>query len=390
MCRRAYPHGAPCATPSLTGILGERIERLGPMRFSDFMTAALYEPDCGYYARKTHQIGRSGDFFTSVSVGPLFGEILARRMLREWLQSGSPSRWRIIECGAHDGTLAGDVLGALSPLDNKAFAALEYVICEPLPRLQAAQCAILSRYPERVRWVANPLELSADPLPGIAFGNELLDALPFHVVEWHDGSWLECRVALAPAGGFAWQTTAIDDPQLLAALAPLGGPFPDGYRTEVRTCYHAFLQPLALALPAGLMLWIDYGFARPDYYHPDRTEGTLRTFANHRAGVNPLENPGASDITAHVDFTAVAEAALALGGRPTEFRNQAAWLTATARNWLLEQDGNPQPAFARQFQTLTHPAHLGACFHILELAWNPAATPLDPPALARHLFATHP
>lgn len=388
MCGPAYPLGAPCATPSLAGILGERIERLGPLRFPDFMAAALYEPECGYYARKTRQIGRGGDFFTSVSVGPLFGEILARRMRREWQESGAPSRWRIIECGAHDGTLAGDILGALATLEPRAFAALEYVIPEPLPRLQAAQRATLRPYHARVRWVASPLELAAEPLPGIAFGNEVLDALPFHVVERRAGAWLERRVARGPAGGFSWQSAAIDDPRLLAALAPVGGDFPDGYRTEVRTCYDAFLQPLAGALQSGLMLWIDYGFARPDYYHPDRTAGTLRTFAKHQAGANPLENPGATDITAHVDFTAVAAAARALGGRPTEFRNQAAWLTAAARSWLLEQDGHPQPSFARQFQTLTHPAHLGACFHILELAWNPAATPRDAPALARHLFGT--
>lgn len=388
MCRQAYPLGAPCATPSLAGILGERIDRRGPMSFPDFMTAALYEPDCGYYAREIRQIGRGGDFFTSVSVGPLFGEILARRMLREWRDSGSPGRWRIIECGAHDGALAADVLGALAALDRQAFDALEYVIPEPLPRLQAAQRHTLQPYQERVRFIACPLELAAEPLPGIAFGNELLDALPFHVVEWRAGSWLECRVTRGPAGGFAWLITAIDDARLLAELAPLGGNFPDGYRTEVRTCYHALLQPLARALQSGLMIWIDYGFARPDYYHPDRTAGTLRTFANHQAGAYPLENPGACDITAHVDFTAVAAAALALGGRPTEFRNQAAWLTAAARAWLLEQDGNPQPSFARQFQTLTHPAHLGACFHVLELAWNPAATPRDAPTLAHRLFAT--
>ena len=89
------------------------------------MAAALYQPSLGYYARETRQVGRGGDFFTSVSVGPLFGELLARRFLREWQESGSPARWRIIECGAHDGTLAADILGAISRLDPHAFAALE-------------------------------------------------------------------------------------------------------------------------------------------------------------------------------------------------------------------------------------------------------------------------
>ena len=354
------------------------------------MAAALYEPERGYYARESRQIGRRGDFFTSVSVGPLFGEILARRFLRQWLDLGSPPRWRLIESGAHDGTLAADVLGALAALDRQAFEALDYVIPEPLPVLQAAQRVTLARYPDNVRFTTHLLDLAADPLPGIAFGNELLDALPFHLVEWHSGHWRECRVTSGPDGGFAWTLGAIADPLLLAALAPLGDDFPDGYRTEVRTCLRSLLEPLTRCLHAGLMIWIDYGFARPDYYHPDRTAGTLRTFANHQAAANPLANPGSADITAHVDFTALAEAALALGGRPTVFRSQGSWLTDTARAWLLEQEGKPQPAFLRQFQTLTHPAHLGASFHVLELSWNPAAIPPDAPALAHHLFAACP
>jgi SAM-dependent MidA family methyltransferase len=370
----------------LGAILRDRIQRLGPLRFADFMAAALYEPDLGYYARSTRQLGRHGDFFTSVSVGPLFGAILARRFLREWLAIGSPPRWRIIECGAHDGTLAADVLGTLATLDPRAFDALEYVIPEPLPALQNAQRETLRIYQDRVRLTTGLLDCAADPLPGIAYGNELLDALPCHVVEWRGGRWLECRVALAPDGTFAWQPAAIDDPALLAALAPVGGDFPDGYRSEVRTCFRALLEPLTHCLRSGLMLWADYGFARPDYYQPARTAGTLRTFANHRAGSCPLESPGAFDITAHVDFTAVAEAALALGGRPTVFRSQGSWLADTARELLLESEGNPQPSFARQFQTLTHPAHLGARFHILELSWNPNTLPDD--ALDHRLFAS--
>lgn len=360
------------------------------MGFADFMRCALYELECGYYARGTRQVGRGGDFFTSVSVGPLFGAILARRFLQVWRQAASPPRWRIIEAGAHDGRLAADVLAALSALDARAYAAMEYVIPEPLPVLQAAQREMLKPFAERVRLIQDPLELASDPLPGVAFGNELLDALPFHVVEWRVGGWLECRVALAADGELEWQTAAIHDPALLAALTPLGENFPDGYRSEVRSCYQAVLAPLAAALTSGLLLWIDYGFARADYYHPDRTAGTLRTFAKHQAGENPLANPGAGDITAHVDFTAVAQAALALGGRPMVFRDQGTWLTHTARSWLLEQDGNPQPSFLRQFQTLTHPAHLGSRFHILELSWDPAASPPDPDRLARHLFDADP
>lgn len=348
-----------------------KIESGGALPFSDFMATALYDSELGYYARETRQVGRGGDFFTSVSVGPLFGELLARRFLREWKSSGAPARWRIVEFGAHDGTLAADILGAISRLVPSAFAALEYVIPEPLPRLRAAQRETLAGFPGKVRFASEVGEISADPLPGVAFGNELLDALPFHVVEWEKNGWRECRVALGADGEFIWETNhAITDPSLLAALTELGGDFPDGYRTEVRTNYRDFLAPLTRCLSSGLLLWPDYGFARPELYHPDRKTGTLRTFSKHRAAENPLATPGEIDITAHVDFTAVAEAAISLGCRPLTFRNQGAWLTEIARDWLISLESRPDMAALRQFQTLTHPAHLGGSFHVLELSWN--------------------
>ncbi len=355
------------AIPSLAALLRERIARDGPLDFSDFMTAALYEPALGYYARGTRQVGRGGDFFTSVSVGPLFGHLLARRFVRQWRESGRPTRWRIIECGAHDGTLAADILGAIGRLEPGAFAALEYAIPEPLATLQAAQRETLRNFNDRVRFVTNAAELAADPLPGVAFGNEVLDALPCLLVERSGGRWLELRVVINNADRLVFKKTEIQNEAVSRALESLGGDFPEGYRTEIRTCYRDFLTPLAGALSSGLMIWVDYGFPREDYYHPGRTEGTLRTFSKHRAGDDPLANPGEADITAHVDFTAVAEAAQTLGWRQTLLRDQGRWLTEIGRDWLLEMEGRPQPAALRQFQTLMHPAHLGARFHALEL-----------------------
>ncbi|RYD40186.1 MAG: hypothetical protein EOP85_14695, partial [Verrucomicrobiaceae bacterium] len=193
----------------------------------------------------------------------------------------------------------------------------------------------------------------------------------FHVVRWDGGTWKERRVTISPEGKFLWEEDhEITDPRLAASLAPLGEDFPAGYTTEVRINYGEFLAPLTRVLTSGLLLWPDYGFARPEYYHPARTTGTLRTFSRHRAAEDPLAAPGEMDITAHVDFTAVAEAAIALGCVPLVFRNQGAWLTENGRDWLLSMEGNPDPEAFRQFRTLTHPAHLGGSFHMLELAWN--------------------
>ena len=365
-------------------VLRNQINQHGPLRFVDFMAVALYQPELGYYAKGARQVGRGGDFFTSVSVGPLFGALLARRMLREWQESGAPVRWRIIECGAHDGTLAHDILSALQQLDPAAFTALEYVIPEPLPSLQTSQRQTLVRFHEKLRFISHASELASDPLPGIAFGNELLDALPFHLVEWKTDRWHECRVGLSTDGEFVWQTDPeITDPLLQAALVPLGSDFPENYRTEVRTNFQEFLAPLTRCLSSGLLLWPDYGFARPEYYLPERVTGTLRTFSKHRAAEDPLSAPGEIDITAHVDFTAVAEAGIALGCQPLVFKNQGTWVTEIAREWLLSLEANPDPKTLRQFQTLTHPAHLGGSFHILELMWNRPATELSPINLHR-------
>jgi len=372
-----YPTRTGLATPSLEARLKKRIAEEGPLKFPEFMAAALYDPQLGYYARETRQVGRAGDFFTSVSVGPLFGEILARRFLRWWRETGSPNRWRITEIGAHDGTLANDVLSTLEKIEPVAFSAVEYAIVEPLPLLQNAQREKLNRF-QNVRFISDPAELSSTPLPGIIFGNEILDALPFHIIEWKTGRWHECEVALDAAGEFSWDVSKpVDDPKFLEALNFLGTGFPENYRTEFRTNFAEFLSPLLNGLSTGLLIWPDYGFARPEYYHPDRKTGTLRTFSKHKADEDPLKNPGEIDITAHVDFTAVAEAAIELGAKPVVFRTQGNWITHEARDWLISLEGRPDASALRQFQSLTHPAQLGSRFHFLELAWNDPAAALS-------------
>lgn len=373
-----YPPDGTSATLSLAVLLHNRIAREGPLPFPGFMADALYHPRLGYYARETRQVGRGGDFFTSVSVGPLFGQLLARRFLAWWSDAGRPARWRLIECGAHDGTLARDILEAIEALYPAAFTAVEYRIVEPLPLLADAQAATLARFGTTVRSLPDPAPLAADPLPGIVFGNELLDALPFHLVEWRDGTWHECLVENAPAAGisnFKFQISDSIPGSLATALDALPHPLPDGYRTEVRTNFASFLAPLLAALDHGRLVWPDYGFARPEYYAAGRTTGTLRTFQRHQAGDDPLDSPGERDITAHVDFTAVAEAARSLGAVPAVFSDQGAWLTRLAAPWLQTNEATLTPAQIRQFQTLVHPAHLGAKFHVLELAWNEAVDP---------------
>jgi SAM-dependent MidA family methyltransferase len=326
------------------------------------MAAALYDPADGYYARPAGQVGRAGDFFTSVSTGPLFGRLLARHIGTWHREAGAPARWRIVECGANDGSLAADILAGLGSLPG-----LEYAIVEPLPLLAAV---LRDRLPA-ARIVSTPDELAADPLPSFVFGNEVIDALPFHLVESDGECWRLQGATLSPGGDFVRAELGAAPPELVAGL-PLR---PAGYRTEVRENMTSFLFPLAAGMAGGRMLWLDYGFERDDYYHESRTTGTLRTFSRHRAAEDPLQSPGEIDITAHVDFTALAAALVQAGGTVHRFEPQGRFLTGIARPWLLELEGRSDEATRRDlraFQTLTHPGQLGSKFHIIEAEF-PAA-----------------
>lgn len=335
------------------------------------MAAALYDPADGYYAGLANRVGRNGDFFTSVSCGPLFGQLLALHFSRWWRHAGQPSAWRILECGANDGTLADDILTALHKDAPDAYAAVEYAIAEPLPRLRERQSATLANHAHHFRSVENAAVLAATPLPGVVFGNELLDALPCEVVEWREQRWWRGRVTLDESRKFCWEFTDTLSEPLTRELQSLGTAFPEGYRTEIRPNLAITLAPWLATISRGRMLWIDYGFARRDYYSVQRRTGTLRTFSKHTAAEDPLDEPGYRDITAHVDFTAVREAAESLGATLRDFSDQGSWLTRLAIPLLKgTSQAIATPEWNRQFQTLVHPAHLGAKFHAIEFAWR--------------------
>ncbi len=351
-------------------LIVRRIRQSGPLPVPDFLQLALYHPAHGYYARGASAVGKAGDFFTSVSVGPVFGHLLAARFHRWWLANERPPQWRIVELGAHDGSLAADVLAALRETAPDAFAALEYAIPEPLPALAACQQERLAiAFPAQFR-PHSLAAMAANPLPGVAFANELIDALPFHVVRFTAGQWHERHVVAGASGALGWLDLAPSHPQLGAFCDCLGSAFPDGYTTEVRLGTDKLLGRLAATLTHGLLCLIDYGFPAVDYYHPARTTGTLRTFARHRAAEDPLDAPGSQDITAHVDFSALLGSGIAAGLAPHLWADQGRYLTTLAHAWLLSLENAPQAdrlPLVRQFQTLTHPAHLGARFHVLEM-----------------------
>lgn len=368
----------------LTDILRAEIAARGAISFARFMTAALYEPGLGYYERVPGRIGRTGDFFTSVSVGPVFGELLAARFT-PWLRSLDTPRPQLVEAGGHNGRLAADLLGALAARDPELAARLDYVLVEPSPTRRAWQRETLREPGRRVRWIADLAELPPGGVHGIIFGNEFLDALPVHRLGWDAaaGEWFEWQVGW-DGGRFHWVRPAVAgrpaalDPALRAALAAEYGllpepgmraVLPDGFTLEVRPAATAWWTLASRALGPGWLVAIDYGFDAADALRPERPGGTVRAYARQRAADDVLAEPGRQDLTAHVNFAALIAAGERAGLRTEGLFSQAAFLVeglradTPAARWTAAQ--------RRQFQTLVHPQHLGERFKVLVQSRRP-------------------
>jgi SAM-dependent MidA family methyltransferase len=352
----------------LSLLIQEEIRRDGPISFARFMELALYAPGLGYYERQ-REIGRRGDFFTSVSVGPLLGELLAFQFA-QWLgRPGSFDRLQIVEAGAHQGALAADILGWMRRRRPDLLARLEYCLVEPSPARRAWQEQTLRDWLPGVKWVSDVTEAGSEQASRIIFCNEFLDAMPVHRLAWNAGKWEECRVA-CENGVFIWQQA--EPPPELAECLPRIGPelaavLPSGYFIEHSPSAVAWWKKAAATLAHGKLLTIDYGLTGQELFRPERSGGTLRTFARHHEGGGLLDNPGECDITAHVNFSAIEAAGRAAGLATEGLMEQGKFLTQILAQTEAEPGGFESwtPSRTRQFQTLTHPDHLGRAFRVL-------------------------
>ena len=355
---------------TLLKIIRHEINKSGVLPFARFMELALYCPDCGYYETKK-DIGRRGDFYTSVSVGPLFGELLARQFAN-WLEElpAPEGGAKIVEAGAHDGKLAADILNWLQLHRPKLFPKLEYIILEPSARHQEWQKETLQDFAPRIRWFSDLQEMmqrsSVGPgIHGIIFGNELLDAFPVHRFGWDARSkqWLEWGVAV-DGDKFIWaklQPSAFSlQPSALEAVLP------DGYIIETSPAAENWWREAASILACGKLLAIDYGITENEMFSPARTRGTLRAYFQHQVTDDLLAHPGEQDLTAHVNFSAIQKAGENAGLKTDFFGSQGKFLTEILENAIKTDSlGGWTPKLARQFQTLTHPEHLGRAFRVL-------------------------
>ncbi len=359
---------------ALEEIIRTEIGARGAMRFDRFMELALYHPAHGYYsfAEIRPQIGRAGDFFTSVSVGPLFGRLLAKQFFQVWKSMGRPAWFWIVEQGAHDGRFAVDVLEWCQEEAPEFFEVVQYGIVEPAGKARTIQQARaeISGVSSKIEWFENLERLAREKPSGIFFSNELVDAFPVRVVTFRAGAWRERKVALYGEEGFAWVEEPITDEELLRAAAALPGI--EGYTTEINLQARSWMAEVARTLARGYIMTIDYGFPASVYYAPFRAAGTLTARAQHETCAEVWAEPGHSDITAHVDFTALAKAGEEAGWTTIGFPDQQRFLMGIAHDELSGVDG-PRvglPENLRAWNTLTHPGHLGLRFQVLLQAKN--------------------
>lgn len=333
----------------------------GWISFARYMELALYAPDLGYYSGGATKLGKDGDFTTAPEITPLFGATLAR-LAGELFAQTAP---QVMEFGAGSGRLAYDFL---TECQASGIALERYFIVELSGELRARQEALLQDFPQ-VQWLQQmPVAFS-----GVVFGNEVLDAMPVQLLRKGEQGWQECGVVLAERAGVPGFACAERPcaPALLAQI-PHAAELPVGYLTEVHAVASGFMRSLAAMLASGsggVALLIDYGFPAAEYYLAQRDQGTLMCHYRHHAHPDPFYLPGLQDITAHVDFTAMARAALDGGLDLLAYTSQAGFLLAAGIADLLARTPAEQALAylpqANALQKLISPAEMGELFKLL-------------------------
>ena len=337
------------SNPALVEMIREEIRSRGPQSFTWFMAQALYHPEHGYYSTDRAAIGLRGDYFTNVSVGPLFGKLLAAQFAEIWERLGRVDNFLILEQGAHHGQFARDVLESARRRSPEFFSGLRYQIVEPFSALQDRQSQGLKEFGDRVLWRKSLDEL--EPFVGVHFSNELLDAMP---VNLHG------------------KLVGLEGDKLVFVERPGG--------TPMNQAMLDWIDCLSTKLERGFVIAVDYGFSRAEFRE------VLQVRAKHRALDSPFDEIGEADITAHVNWTDLAERAQANGLRVAGFTDQHHFLTGIVsefgRGGSPEPPANASPARTdwgqsplpsdsktkRALQTLLHPEMLGRSFQVLALA----------------------
>lgn len=356
--------------PELIRVIGDEIQRLGPIPFARFMELALYHPEFGYYMRTGEQgserIGWHGDYYTSSDVHSVLARALARQVRQVDGLLGQPDSFTVVEMGAGKGLLARDFLAESAKHHGSFFERLRYVLIERSPAMRASQHANLAPWLEargRVSWLNGLKELGDGSLVGVVLSNELVDALPVHRIKVEQGEPREIFVDYQ-GGRFCERLQALSTPELSAYLRRLDLSLPEGYTTEINLAALGWMKEVARALGRGVVITIDYGHTAQDLYSPDRRRGTLLCYYAQMASEDPYTRVGLQDMTAHVDFTSLATIGAEAGLQVSGFTNQLSFLMGLGAEQLL--DGlEPGSAELQSVVQLLRPEGMGRTFKIL-------------------------
>ncbi len=358
----------------LVQILRRSIDRAdGWISFERYMQMALYEPMVGYYSGGSRKFGAAGDFTTAPEITPLFGACLATEIAR-WFEQVPH---RVLEFGGGSGVLAAQILNELGRLgyQNVRYDMIE-LSSDLRVRQQQTLLTLAPQYANRVEWLD---EMPRD-VEGVVIANELLDALPVSIFKASGDQIFERGVIWSNDAepGFRWQDRPADSGlarRVRAKLTEFGWPNPDEwpqeYVSEYSPLVEAWVTTLAERIQKGVALFLDYGFPAREYYHPQRAQGTLMCHYRHRAHTDPFFAPGLCDITAHVDFDLVAQAAALAGAEVLSYSNQARFLIGCGLlDRLAKFDVNQQVMYAKQsqaVQTLLNESEMGELFKVIAI-----------------------
>ncbi|MDA9271801.1 SAM-dependent methyltransferase [bacterium] len=350
---------------NLINTIKSRIQQQGPIPFVEFMQQALYAPNLGYYSANLQKLGLGGDFITAPELTPLFGQTLAKQCQQILNSVKAPV---IFEFGAGSGQLCVDLLTQLECLDCLPQA---YYILEVSGNLKARQQALIKqRIPHlanRVTWLS---QWPTTAFNGVVIANEVLDAMPVHRFLQTQTGLLESYITLDDHSALLECFKPCTHPRLQTHVQTVLPADRYPYQSEVNLFMNDWLRQCYTMLNQGVVLIMDYGFPRHEYYHPDRRDGTLMCHYQHKAHANPLLHVGEQDITAHVDFTHVADAAHTAGFHVTGYTNQASFLLANGLLDLLAalSDERYRMRSQQAVKQLLQPNEMGELFKVIALS----------------------
>jgi SAM-dependent MidA family methyltransferase len=300
----------------------ETIRAKGPVTFEKFMDMALYEPVAGYYASGKPRIGKTGDFYTSSHLHPVFGIMLGRQIEEMWEKMGRPDDFSIVEMGPGEGHLCNDMLNYLRNRD--IFSSIVYIIIERSEAMRERQRAVSEGFGDKVKWFSSLGETGG--IKGCILSNELIDAFPVHIVRMED-ELKEIYVAFDGLN-LIERSGPLSTDELSEYFAGVPVSLEKGYQTEVNLRTKEWLDEINASLRKGFVLTIDYGYSARDYYSEDRNRGTLLCYFKHQLNENPLNNIGEQDITAHVNFSSLKKWGEEIQLKSTGYCSQGAFLVS--------------------------------------------------------------